>query len=44
VFGDAERAKINPDGLLHNTRKTTPYLKQIGVSRRDIRAITVENP
>ncbi len=44
VFGDTEREKINPDGLLYTTRKTIPYLKQIGVSQRDIRAITVENP
>jgi predicted metal-dependent phosphotriesterase family hydrolase len=44
VFGDAEREKGNPDGLLYTTRKTIPYLKQIGVSRRDHLAITVENP
>jgi phosphotriesterase-related protein len=44
VFGDVERDKVNPDGLLYTTRKTIPYLKQIGVSPRDIRAITVENP
>ena len=44
VFGDVERDKVNPDGLLYTTRKTIPYLKQIGVSQRDIRAITVENP
>jgi phosphotriesterase-related protein len=44
VFGDVEREKVNPDGLLYTTRKTIPYLKQIGVSQRDIRAITVENP
>ncbi len=44
VFGDPEREKVNPDGLLYTTRKTIPYLKQIGVSERDICAITVENP
>jgi phosphotriesterase-related protein len=44
VFGDLEREKVNPDGLLYTTRKTIPYLKQLGVSQRDIRAITVENP
>src|SRR5688572_22624139 len=44
VFGDVEREKVNPDGLLYTTRRTIPYLKQIGVSQRDIRAITVENP
>jgi phosphotriesterase-related protein len=44
VFGDVEREKINPDGLLYTTRKTIPYLKQIGVSQWGIRAITVENP
>jgi len=44
VLGDVERDKVNPDGLLYTTRKTIPYLKQIGVSQRDIRAIKVENP
>jgi phosphotriesterase-related protein len=44
VFGDVERDKVNPDGLLYTIRKTIPYLKQLGVSQRDIRAITVENP
>jgi phosphotriesterase-related protein len=44
VFGDVEREKVNPDGLLYTTRKTIPYLKQVGVSQRDIRAITVDNP
>jgi phosphotriesterase-related protein len=44
VFGDVEREKVNPDGLLYTTRKTIPFLKQIGVSLRDIRAITVDNP
>jgi len=33
-----------PDGMLFETRKLIPYLKQIGVSDRDIRTITVENP
>jgi predicted metal-dependent phosphotriesterase family hydrolase len=36
--------KMNPDGMLFNTRKTIPYLKQIGVTDRQIRTITVENP
>ena len=44
VFGDVERDKINPDGLLYTTRKTIPYLKQIGVSQQAIHTITVENP
>jgi predicted metal-dependent phosphotriesterase family hydrolase len=44
VFGDVERDKVNPDGLLYTTRKTIPFLKQIGVSRQAIDAITVENP
>jgi phosphotriesterase-related protein len=41
---ELDREKINPDGFLFNTRKTIPYLKQIGVSQRQIHAITVENP
>jgi phosphotriesterase-related protein len=36
--------KINPDGMLFATRKTIPYLKQLGATDRDIRTITVENP
>jgi phosphotriesterase-related protein len=43
VFGDVEREKLNPDGMLFNTRKTIPYLKQIGVSHAEIQAITVDN-
>jgi len=39
-----EREEINPDGLLFNTRKTIPYLRQLGVSEQQIHAITVENP
>ena len=39
-----EREKINPDGMLFNTRKLIPYLKQIGVSDREIHAITIDNP
>lgn len=38
------REKENPDGLLFNTRKTIPYLKQIGVTDQQIRTITVDNP
>lgn len=34
----------NPDGLLFNTRKTIPYLEQIGVTQGQIRTITVDNP
>lgn len=44
VFGDTAREKINPDGMLFTIRKTIPYLKQIGVTERDILAITVDNP
>jgi len=44
VFGDVERDQLNPDGMLFTIRKTIPYLKQIGVSPRDIQAMTVENP
>lgn len=44
VFGDSERDKVNPDGLLYTTRKTIPFLKQIGVSQQAIHTITVENP
>ncbi len=35
---------MNPDGLLFNTRKTIPYLMQLGVSKREIDAITIDNP
>jgi phosphotriesterase-related protein len=44
TFGDVEREQLNPDGMLFNTRRSIPYLRQIGVSRREIRAITVDNP
>jgi phosphotriesterase-related protein len=44
VHGDVEREKVNPDGMLFTIRKTIPYLKQIGVSQREIHIITVENP
>lgn len=44
VFGDAERDRINPDGLLHTTRRTIPYLKQLGATDDEIQIITVENP
>ena len=36
--------KMNPDGMLLNTRKTIPCLKQIGITDQQIRTITVENP
>ncbi|MGH6966386.1 MAG: phosphotriesterase family protein [Phenylobacterium sp.] len=35
--------KLNPDGMLFNTRKVIPYLKQIGVTDAAIRLMTVEN-
>jgi phosphotriesterase-related protein len=44
VLGDTEREELNPDGMLFNTRKTIPYLKKIGVSRHEIKTITVDNP
>lgn len=44
VHGDVEREKVNPDGMLFTIRKTIPYLKQLGVSQREIQTITVENP
>jgi len=36
--------KLNPDGMLFVTRKTIPYLEQLGVTDAQIRAITVDNP
>src|SRR5882724_852553 len=36
--------KRNPDGMLFNTCKTIPYLRQLGVTADDIRTITAENP
>jgi len=44
VHGDVERERVNPDGMLFTTRKTIPYLKQLGVSEQQIRVIAVENP
>ena len=44
VHGDVEREKVNPDGMLFTMRKTIPYLKQLGITERHIRTITVENP
>lgn len=44
VFGDADRDKANPDGLLYTLRRTIPYLRQIGVSREAVYAMTVDNP
>jgi phosphotriesterase-related protein len=38
------REKLNPDGMLFNTRKLIPYLKQLGVTDQEIRTITVDNP
>ncbi len=34
----------NPDGMAFLTRKALPYLKELGVSDRDIRVMTVDNP
>jgi phosphotriesterase-related protein len=42
-FMDAKE-KMNPDGMLFTTRKTIPYLKQLGVSDQAVRLMTVENP
>jgi phosphotriesterase-related protein len=44
VHGDVDREKVNPEGMLFTVRKTIPYLKQLGVSQRQIYAITVKNP
>jgi predicted metal-dependent phosphotriesterase family hydrolase len=41
---ELDRETINPDGFLFSTSKTIPYLKQLGVSQREIHAITVDNP
>jgi phosphotriesterase-related protein len=41
---ELEREQINPDAFLFNTRRTIPYLKQLGVSEEQIHAITVDNP
>jgi phosphotriesterase-related protein len=39
------REKIDPpDGMLFTTRKTIPYLKQLGVSDQQFHAITIDNP
>ena len=39
------REKIDPpDGMLFTTRRMIPYLTQLGVSQREIHAITVDNP
>jgi phosphotriesterase-related protein len=39
------REKLDPpEGMLFNIRKTIPYLTQLGVSQREIHAITVDNP
>jgi phosphotriesterase-related protein len=39
-----EREKTNPDGMFFNTRRLIPHLKQIGMSARQIHAMTVDNP
>lgn len=44
VFGDAERDKVNPDGMLFTARKTIPYLNKTGVTDQEIQIITAENP
>ena len=39
------REKIDPqEGLLFTTRRMIPYLRQLGVSEREIHTITVDNP
>ncbi|MEZ4584783.1 MAG: twin-arginine translocation signal domain-containing protein [Gemmatimonadales bacterium] len=35
---------INPDGMLFSTRRIVPYLREQGVSAREIRVMTVDNP
>ena len=40
----ATKDKANPDGMLFTTRKTIPYLKQLGMSDQAIHLMTVENP
>jgi phosphotriesterase-related protein len=52
VLGDAmlpaelqgAREKTNPDGMFFNTRVLLDHLKSIGVTERQIRTITIENP
>ena len=39
-----KKEKMNPDGMLFTTRKTVPYLKQLGVSEQTVHLLTVENP
>jgi len=41
---ELEREQMNPDAFLFNTRKTIPYLKQLGVTQQQIHAITIDNP
>jgi phosphotriesterase-related protein len=39
------RETIDPlDGMLFTTRRMIPYLTQLGLSQRDIHAITIDNP
>lgn len=38
------KEKANPDGMLFNSRKVIPYLRQIGVTDRDVQIMTVANP
>jgi predicted metal-dependent phosphotriesterase family hydrolase len=35
---------LNPDGMLFVTRKTIPYLRQLGITERQIQTITIDNP
>jgi phosphotriesterase-related protein len=44
VHGDTDREKVNPDGLLFTVQKTIPRLLELGISKQQIRAMTVENP
>ena len=38
------KEETNPHGILFNTRKTIPYLREIGITDQEVRVITVENP
>ena len=42
--GQGEREKNNPDGMRFNARRLIPWLRQTGVTKRAIRAMTVDNP
>ena len=44
VEGQEERERNNPEGMLFNSRRLIPWLKEHGVSEPAIHAMTVENP